>query len=161
MEFKHYSVLLKETIDNLLNIKGNYVDATCGGGGHSIEICKSNLCSHLYCFDQDISAINATFKRIEDFRSKVTLIHSNFENIKKELEIFDIYKVAGIVADLGVSSYQIDNPERGFSYMKDSFLDMRMDQSNPKTAYDVVNNYTERELLIYSKIMERKSFLKI
>lgn len=147
MEFKHVSVLLNECIDGL-NIKpdGIYVDCTLGGAGHSSEIIKrlSNK-GLLIGIDQDEDALKAAGERLKDYDNKI-LVHSNFHNIKSILDDLKIDKVDGILADLGVSSYQLDNPERGFSYMHDAPLDMRMDREAPFSAYDVVNDYSEEEL---------------
>ena len=139
---KHISVLLEECIEGL-NIKedGIYVDATLGGGGHSSEILKRLTTGHLYCFDQDDFAINKARARLSEIGSNFTIIKSNFVNLKEELENLGITKVNGIIFDLGVSSFQFDLPERGFSYRFDAPLDMRMDQSTDFSAFDIVNNY--------------------
>lgn len=148
MEFKHKSVLLEETVDSL-NVKpgGIYVDGTLGGGGHSLEICKRlNGQGRLIGIDQDQDAINAATKRLEEYKDLVTIVRSNYAEIADVLRSLDIESVDGIVLDLGVSSYQLDDAERGFSYMADAPLDMRMDQRNSKTAKDIVNEYSEMEL---------------
>lgn len=148
MEFNHYSVLLKETIDEL-NIKpdGIYVDGTMGGGGHSYEIAKRLENGRLIGIDQDRDALQAASERLAAFSDKVTYVHSNYEAMVSELEKLGIMSVDGIVLDLGVSSFQLDTPERGFSYMvEDAPLDMRMNQESEKTASDIVNGYSEEEL---------------
>lgn len=148
MEFKHKSVLLNETIENL-NIKpdGIYVDGTLGGAGHSYEICRQlSTKGSLIGIDQDEAAIEAASKRLEEFQDRVTIIRSNYCNMKKELNRKGIFSVDGIVLDLGVSSYQLDNAERGFTYREDVPLDMRMDQRGSRTARDIVNEYSEQEL---------------
>ena len=146
MEFKHYSVLLLESVD-FLKIKpdGIYLDATLGGGGHSYEI-LSRGAGKLIGIDQDREAIAAATKRLEEFSDKVITVNRNFSEVKSILEDLGIDNVDGAVMDLGVSSYQLDNAERGFSYMHDAPLDMRMDRDNPLSAYDVVNSYSEEEL---------------
>ena len=147
MKFEHKSVLLSETVDGL-NIKphGIYVDGTIGGGGHSLEICK-RLSSEgrLIGFDQDLEAIEASKKRIGEYLN-ITLIHENFMFMADELMRLGIQKVDGILLDLGVSSHQLDSIDRGFSYMEDTVLDMRMDARAEKTASDIVNEYSESEL---------------
>lgn len=147
MEFHHISVLLNECIESL-NIKpdGIYVDGTLGGAGHSYEICKRLTTGRLIGIDQDMNAINAATKRLEEFKDKVTLFHSNFSNIKKVFEDLGIEKADGFLLDIGVSSHQLDEAERGFSYMQDAPLDMRMDTSRSLSAYEVVNEYSEKEL---------------
>lgn len=147
MEFHHISVLLNECIESL-NIKpdGIYVDGTLGGAGHSYEICKRLTTGRLIGIDQDMNAINAATKRLEEFKDKVTLVHSNFSNIKKVFEDLGIEKADGFLLDIGVSSHQLDEAERGFSYMQDALLDMRMDTSRSLSAYEVVNEYSEKEL---------------
>lgn len=148
MDFKHVSVLLKETIDGLnINPDGIYVDGTLGGGGHAYEVCK-HLSSkgRLIGIDQDSEALEATRERLSEFEDKVTMVRSNYCEIDTILKDLDIDKVDGIVLDLGVSSYQLDNLERGFSYKADAPLDMRMDTRQMITASDVVNNYSENEL---------------
>ncbi len=148
MEFKHYSVLLDEVIENL-NIKpdGIYVDGTLGGGGHSYHIAeKLTKGGRLIGIDQDEEAIKAATKRLEPFADRVTIIRDNYENAVRRLAEIGIYKVDGIVLDLGVSSYQLDNVERGFSYKYDTELDMRMDKRQSLTAKDIVNDYTEMEI---------------
>ena len=144
---KHYSVLLNESIAGL-NIKedGIYVDATLGYGGHSSEILKRLTTGHLYAFDQDIDAINSSNERLSKISNNYTLIHSNFVNLTKELEQYGITKVDGIIFDLGLSSPQIDNKERGFTFMEDAPLDMRMDSSKEFDAKKVVNTYSIEEL---------------
>lgn len=147
MEFKHVSVLLNETIDGL-NIRedGIYVDCTLGGGGHSYEILKRlSPKGKLIGIDQDKNALEAAKKKLSAF-SNVLYVHSNFYNIEKVLEELGIEKVDGIIMDLGVSSHQLDEAERGFSYMKDAPLDMRMNREDDFSAYDVVNRYNEEEL---------------
>lgn len=148
MEFKHKSVLLEETIDNL-NIKpeGIYVDGTLGGGGHSYEI-ASRLKGEgrLIGIDQDGEAIEAASRRLEPFKERITLIRNNYCNAREALHQIGIDKVDGIVLDLGVSSYQLDNVERGFSYKYDTALDMRMDTRQQLTARDIVNDYSEMDL---------------
>lgn len=146
--FHHVSVLLSESID-ALNIKedGIYVDCTLGGGGHSKEILSRLKTGHLYCFDQDKDAIDAADQRLKEVSDHYTIINSNFKNIKKELEDRGVYKVDGVLFDLGVSSYQFDEAERGFSYNLDSRLDMRMNQSQKLSAYEVVNEYSYNELV--------------
>lgn len=147
MEFKHYSVLLKESVDYLeVKPDGIYVDATLGGGGHSCEI-LSRGAKCVIGIDQDIEAIDAATKRLCEFRDKVITVNRNFSNIKSILDELGIEKIDGAVMDLGVSSYQLDNAERGFSYMHDAPLDMRMDRNTSKSAYDVVNTYSEQELM--------------
>lgn len=148
MDFNHTSVLLQECIDNLnINPDGIYVDCTMGGAGHSKEIAKKlSDKGRLICFDQDINAINVAKQRLKEFEDRVTIIHSNFENIKSELEKIGVYKIDGVLADLGVSSHQLDEASRGFSYMNDSKLDMRMDVRCSKTAWDIVNYYSEDDL---------------
>lgn len=149
IEFKHISVLLNECIENLdIKKDGIYVDATLGGAGHSYHILKKlSSAGHLYCFDQDEAAIEASSKRLSTFSlSQYTLIHSNFANMKEELAKLQINEIDGVLFDLGVSSFQLDEGERGFSYNFDALLDMRMDQTAPLTAKDVVNNYSEQEL---------------
>lgn len=147
MEFRHESVLVSETI-NGLNIKedGVYVDGTLGGGGHSFKIVQKLKTGRLIGIDQDMEAIKAAGRKLQVFSDKVTLVNDNFINIEKILSGQGIEKVDGILLDLGVSSYQIDNPERGFSYMNDAPLDMRMDQKNPLTAKEVVNTYSKEDL---------------
>ncbi len=147
MEFKHYSVLLNESVD-LLGVKGDgiYADATLGGGGHSYEILKRGAKS-VIGIDQDIEAIQAAQKRLAPFEGKVITVNRNFKYVKNILDELGIDTLDGAVMDLGVSSYQLDNKDRGFSYMHDAPLDMRMDRTNPKTAYDVVNEYTKDELM--------------
>lgn len=146
--FHHISVLLNETIDGL-NIKedGIYVDATLGGGGHSSKILEKLTTGHLYCFDQDENAIKAARERLSQISDNFTIIYSNFKNMKYELNQRGIKKVDGIVFDLGVSSPQFDDGERGFSYNYDARLDMRMDQSQPLSAYEIVNTYEYNELV--------------
>ena len=148
MEFKHKSVLLFETVDNL-NIKpdGIYVDGTLGGGGHSFQILKRlGDGGRLIGIDQDEDALKAAGERLAIFEDKVTTVRSNYCHMKQVLHDLGINKVSGIVLDLGVSSYQLDEPERGFTYREDVPLDMRMDRRNPKTAKNIVNEYSEMEL---------------
>ncbi len=148
MEFRHYSVLLGECIDNL-NIKpdGVYVDGTLGGGGHSFHIAeKLSSLGHLYGIDQDEDAIKAAGLRLLPFKERVTIIRDNYENAVKRLRELGVTGADGILLDLGVSSYQLDNAERGFTYKEDVPLDMRMDQRQPLTARDIVNEYSETEI---------------
>ena len=147
MEYKHIPVLLNETIDSL-NIKedGIYVDCTLGGAGHSSEILKRLTTGHLYAFDQDKMIVEKSSKRLSEISNNFTIIQDNFVNIKSCLESLGVTKVDGILYDLGVSSFQLDIPERGFSYQHDAPLDMRMDQTKEFSAYDVVNMYSENEL---------------
>lgn len=144
---KHYSVLLNEAIDGL-NIKedGIYVDATLGYGGHSSEILKRIPKGHLYCFDQDEEAIAYSKKRLSKIADNFTIIYSNFVDMKKKLNEQKIQKVDGILFDLGLSSPQIDDARRGFSFMEDAKLDMRMDLNNSLSAYNVVNEYSLESL---------------
>lgn len=147
MEFNHVSVLLNECLE-ALNIKENgiYVDCTLGGAGHSSEIVKRlSQDGRLIGIDQDKDALKAAGERLQKF-SNVTFVHNNFHNIGAILEELEIEKVDGILMDLGVSSYQLDEGERGFSYMKDAPLDMRMNRENNFSAYNVVNDYSEEEL---------------
>lgn len=148
MEFHHVSVLLDECINGLkIKKDGIYVDGTLGGAGHSKEICSHlDDQGQLIGIDQDIDAINASKKRLSDEICKVTLVESNFAHVKTQLYNIGIEKIDGMLLDLGVSSHQLDQPTRGFSYMQDAPLDMRMDQSTELTAYDIVNHYTEEEL---------------
>lgn len=148
MEFKHKSVLLNETIDGL-NIKpdGIYVDGTLGGGGHAYEVCRRlGEKGSIVGIDQDSAAIEAASARLKDFGEKVTIVRSNYCDMKSKLHELGIDKVDGIVLDLGVSSYQLDTAERGFSYREDAPLDMRMDTRQKMTARDIVNDYTEADL---------------
>jgi 16S rRNA (cytosine1402-N4)-methyltransferase len=144
----HVSVLLKETIDNL-NIKddGIYVDCTLGYAGHSSEVLKRNKKGFLFAFDQDKEAIEYSQKKLSAISSNFEIINSNFINLKEELKKRNIEKVDGILFDLGVSSPQLDNPERGFSYHHDAKLDMRMNTDSNFSAYDVVNKYTYEKLV--------------
>ncbi len=148
MDFRHVSVLLDETIDGLhINPDGIYVDGTLGGGGHSYEICKRlSPKGRLIGIDQDGEALEAARERLKEFEDKITLVRSNYCEIGTILKDLKVEKVDGIVLDLGVSSYQLDNLERGFSYKANAALDMRMDLRQKKTAADVVNYYTEKEL---------------
>ncbi|MCI6887056.1 MAG: 16S rRNA (cytosine(1402)-N(4))-methyltransferase RsmH [Lachnospiraceae bacterium] len=148
MTFEHKSVLLEETVDSLaIRPDGIYVDGTLGGGGHAYEVC-SRLSDEgrLIGIDQDADAIQAASERLKVFRNKVTIVRSNYENIAAVLSDLGIRKVDGIYLDLGVSSYQLDTVERGFTYREDAPLDMRMDQRNTQTAADIVNTYSESEL---------------
>ena len=146
--YNHISVLLNESIQQL-NIKKNgvYVDCTLGGGGHSSEILKRIPNGHLYAFDQDSFAINTADEKLKKIASNYTLINENFVNIKVALEEENVHGVDGILYDLGVSSFQLDIPERGFSYRFDGPLDMRMDQTAELDAYTVVNTYDEKSLV--------------
>ena len=148
MTFKHISVLLEETIDNL-NIRpdGIYVDGTLGGGGHAYHVCsKLGENGRFIGIDQDAAAIAAASERLKPFEDKVTIVRSNYCDMKKVLHDLGIEKVDGIVLDLGVSSYQLDTAERGFTYRENAPLDMRMDQRQEKTARDIINDYSEMEL---------------
>ncbi len=149
MEFKHKSVLLKETIENL-NIKpdGVYVDGTLGGGGHAYEVCKRLSSKGRFIgIDQDEDAIKAATRRLLEFEDKVQIIRSNYCEMREALADIGVYKVDGIVLDLGVSSYQLDDPERGFTYrVEDAPLDMRMDRRQEFTAKELINTYSEMEL---------------
>lgn len=148
MEFNHVSVLLEETVESLhIRPDGIYVDGTLGGGGHAYEVLRRlGPGGRLIGLDQDEAAVCAAGKRLEEFNGKVTIVKSNYSNILSVLKELDIQKADGIVLDLGVSSHQLDTKERGFSYMEDAPLDMRMDQSQDKTAKDIVNGYSEDKL---------------
>lgn len=148
MSFEHISVLLSETIDGLdIKPDGIYVDGTLGGGGHAYEVCK-RLGEHgrFIGIDQDAAAIEAAGERLREFGDKVTIVRSNYEAMPEVLKSLGIDRVDGIVLDLGVSSYQLDTVERGFSYKEDAPLDMRMDQRSPFTAETIVNEYSEFDL---------------
>ena len=151
MEFKHISVLKEESIVGL-NIKpdGVYVDCTTGGGGHSLEIAKKLTSGRLICFDKDTDALTFAKTRLKDYLDKITFVNRNFADIEEVLEELEIEGVDGILADLGVSSYQIDTAERGFSFMRDARLDMRMNKTQELDAFKVLNSYSESEL---AKIM--------
>ena len=148
MEFRHYSVLLQETMEQLcIRPEGIYVDGTLGGGGHAREICRRLTDGgHLYGFDQDAAAIQAAGRRLQEYKDHVTVVRSNFCRMREELKKLEVQSVDGILLDLGVSSYQLDEAERGFTYREDVPLDMRMDQRQEKTARDIVNQYDEAEL---------------
>lgn len=161
MEFKHISVLLNECIE-ALNIKedGIYVDCTLGGAGHSSEIVKKlGPNGRLIGIDQDTDALKAAKERLKDYNN-VTFVHNNFYNIDAILEELGVEKVDGILMDLGVSSYQLDNAERGFSYMNDAPLDMRMNRDDEFSAFDIVNNYSEKELFKIIKEYGEEKFAK-
>lgn len=149
MEFRHKSVLLEETIENL-NIKpdGIYVDGTLGGAGHAYKVAKRlTEGGRLIGIDQDADAIAAASQKLEPLKNRVTIVRNNYCNMKEELQKLGISGVDGILLDLGVSSFQLDTPERGFTYREeDAPLDMRMDQRNSRTAKDIVNQYSEKEL---------------
>ena len=148
MEFAHVSVLLKETIEQL-NIRpdGIYVDGTLGGGGHAFEVCKRlSDRGRFIGIDQDADAIVAAGERLKEFGDRVTIVRSNYCNMRQELQKLGIDRVDGILLDLGVSSYQLDTAARGFTYREDAPLDMRMDQRRKQTARDIVNGYSEAEL---------------
>ena len=141
MEFKHTSVLLEETIENLrIKPDGVYLDGTLGGGGHSLRIASGlGDSGRLIGIDRDEDAIKAAGLRLKPYADKVTLVHDNYRNAAKALARLGIGQVDGIVLDLGVSSFQLDNAERGFSYKYDTKLDMRMDTRQELTAADIVN----------------------
>lgn len=145
--FSHYSVMKEESIDSLaIKEDGIYVDCTSGGGGHSLEIVKRLKGGRLICIDQDDAALQALKNRLAGYEDRYTAVKSNFSNVAEVLKSLQITAIDGALLDLGVSSYQLDTAERGFSYMKDAPLDMRMDQSQPFSAYNVVNEYSENEL---------------
>lgn len=147
MEFKHYSVLLKETVEQLhVKPDGIYVDGTLGGGGHAFAVCSQLTEGHFYGIDQDDAAIAAAKERLAPFGDRVTVLRDNYCNMKAALAGEGVEAVDGIVLDLGVSSYQLDTGERGFSYRFDAPLDMRMDRRQTLTARDIVNGYPEGEL---------------
>ena len=148
MEFRHKSVLLEESIEALhIRPDGIYVDGTLGGGGHSYEICRRlSDRGRLIGIDQDAAAIAAATKRLEEFKDRVTIVRSNYCDMKKELGKLGITSVDGVILDLGVSSYQLDEAERGFTNREDAPLDMRMDQRQTLSAKEVVNEYSEMEL---------------
>lgn len=159
IKFSHVSVLLPECIENL-NIKPNgiYVDGTTGGGGHSFEIAKRLTDGgRLICIDRDTDALAAAGKRLAEYADRITFVHSNYSDVGNVLDDLGIAEIDGLLLDLGVSSYQLDTAERGFSYMQDARLDMRMDQSATLSAYEVVNEYAEEELrrIIYEYGEER------
>lgn len=145
---KHYSVLLSECLEGLaIRADGIYVDGTLGRGGHSAQILQRIPKGHLYAFDRDETAIKESKERLLSIASNFTLIHNQFSMLKEELSNREIYQIDGMLLDLGVSSPQFDDGERGFSYRYDAPLDMRMDQSQQKNAYDVVNSYDYHELV--------------
>lgn len=159
IHFSHTSVLLFECIE-ALNIRDGYtyIDCTAGGGGHSIEIAKRmGKNSRLICFDRDKSAIAAASERLKDYLDRVTFINDNFSSLGAVVRELGIKNLGGVLADLGCSSFQFDTPERGFSYMHDAELDMRMDVDSPLTAYKVINEYSEADLkrIIYDYGEER------
>jgi len=146
--FSHTSVLLSECIE-ALNIRDGYtyVDCTTGGGGHSLEIAKRmGENSRLICFDRDKSAIKAATERLKDYLDRITFINDNFSSFETAIREMNIQNLGGVLADLGCSSFQFDSPERGFSYMHDAELDMRMDTDSPLNAYKVINEYSESDL---------------
>lgn len=147
MEFHHISVLLNECIDNLnITPDGIYVDGTMGGGGHSLEIAKRLTTGRLICIDQDPNAHEAAGKRLAEYKDRITFVRDNFGNIANILDSLGVEKIDGMLLDIGVSSHQLDEAERGFSYQQDAPLDMRMNPDRPFSAYDVVNGYDEDEL---------------
>ncbi|MDD6302630.1 MAG: 16S rRNA (cytosine(1402)-N(4))-methyltransferase RsmH [Bacillales bacterium] len=147
MEYKHIPVLLNETIDGLnIHKNGIYVDGTLGRGGHSSVVLSKLENGHLYCFDQDKQAIEESRPRLEKISKNFTLINDNFENMKEDLSKLGVCKVDGIMFDLGVSSAQFDEQDRGFSYRFDARLDMRMNQESNISAYDIVNSYSLEDL---------------
>lgn len=148
MEFKHKSVLLEESIDALcIKPDGIYVDGTLGGGGHSYEICKRlSEKGRLIGIDQDGAAIEAASRRLREYKDRVMIVRSNYCDMRRELGKLGITSVDGVILDLGVSSYQLDEANRGFTYREDAPLDMRMDQRQTRTAKDIVNEYSEMEL---------------
>lgn len=155
----HYSVLLNESID-ALKIKNNgiFVDCTLGGGGHSSKILEKLTSGHLYSFDQDEMAIDVAYDKLSKVGNNFTIINRNFSTIKESLNEYNVSKVNGVIYDLGVSSFQFDLPERGFSYRFDAKLDMRMDLRQELDAYYVVNNYSEQELIdIFYKYGEERN----
>ncbi len=157
--FDHTTVLLKETVDGLnINPDGIYVDCTLGGAGHSEYLVKQlSPQGRLICFDQDTIAIENAKIRLADYLDRVTFVHSNFRHLKDELYKLNIYKVDGILYDLGVSSPQLDTPERGFSYHHDAPLDMRMDQTAELTAFHVINEWPYEDLVrIFFRYGEEK-----
>lgn len=163
MEFKHIPVLLEECLSGL-NIKedGIYVDGTLGGGGHSLEIAKRLTTGRLIANDLDLEAIAAAKEKLSGHLQKITFVHGDYKEICDRLDAIGVEKVDGILLDLGVSSYQLDNAERGFSYMKDAPLDMRMDRESAFSAYNVVNGYKEEELVkIFFEYGEEKFSRKI
>ena len=162
MEFNHYSVLLEETI-NGLNIKGNgsYMDGTLGGAGHATKVCEQlSDNGHFYGIDQDKDAIKAASERLAPFGDKITIIRSNYCFAKERLHEIGIDKLDGIVLDLGVSSFQLDTIERGFSYKYDTKLDMRMDDRQTLSAMEIVNDYSEMELYRIIKDYGEDQFAK-
>ncbi|MBQ7579461.1 MAG: 16S rRNA (cytosine(1402)-N(4))-methyltransferase RsmH [Clostridia bacterium] len=158
MEFKHIPVMLEECLDGL-NLKngGIYVDATIGGAGHSYEILKRTKNTTLIGIDQDLEAIEASKQRLKEFDGRFSLIHDNFKNLPQILNGLNVSKVDGILIDLGVSSHQLDDISRGFSFRGEATLDMRMNQENALSAKEVVNTYSEEKLrkLIYDYGEER------
>ncbi len=147
MEFNHYSVMLAETIAELhIKPNGIYVDGTLGGGGHAFHVCEQLTSGHFYGIDQDDAAIAAAGERLAPFGEKVTILRNNYCNAKAALSELGVHKADGIVLDLGVSSYQLDAEDRGFSYRYDAPLDMRMDRRQSLTAREIVNDYSETEL---------------
>ena len=157
MEFNHISVLLDESV-LMLGVKdGIYVDGTLGGGGHSELILKKMSGGRLIGIDQDTDAISAASERLEDYKDKFTAVHNNFSNIKEILRELNIEEIDGAILDLGVSSHQLDEGSRGFSYNKDARLDMRMNKEQAFSAYELINTYSESDLkrIIYAYGEER------
>jgi len=148
MKFEHKSVLLFECIEGLnINNNGTYVDCTLGGAGHSFEICqKLSETGQLIGIDQDINAIEKSKNTLANVKNRLILVNDNFSNVKNILSSLDIHNVDGFLLDLGVSSHQLDEPSRGFSYMHDAPLDMRMNRDSTITAFDIVNEYSESKL---------------
>ena len=162
MEFKHISVLLEETIEGLdIKPDGIYVDGTLGGGGHAFEVCKRlSEKGRFIGIDQDEAAIKAGTERLKDYQDRVTIVRSNYCDMKQVLHDLGISGVDGIVLDLGVSSHQLDTADRGFSYMENASLDMRMDTRQERTAKDIVNHYSEKDLYRIIKDFGEDKFAK-
>lgn len=147
MEFKHYPVMLNECLEGLqIKPDGVYVDGTLGGAGHSSEILKRLKTGKLIAFDKDLDAIKVSMERLKSISSNFTIVHDDFKNFSNVMDTLGVDKVDGILLDLGVSSFQLDNAERGFSYINDGILDMRMNKEQHFSAYDVINSYSYEDL---------------